>query len=129
MEKIEKLNIISGIFEGKIEEEVTLKEKSKAGTWIGDELIIVTYPLNEFINRIIQVGYNFKNAKKMETRLRKILPDLIKNDRNFGRSIIDIMSDKELNSSDKADMIDANVDEFIDSHSSELSLFNQYRRQ
>jgi len=120
MDRIEKLNVIS-ILEEKIQE-------SKAGTWIGDELVIMTYPLYAFVDRVAQIGYDFSSNKKMEAKLRKMLPEIIKTDARFGQSIIDVMADKELTDSEKADMIDNNVDEFIDSHSKELSTFNQYRR-
>jgi len=128
-QKVEKLNIFS-ILEGKkVEEKVTkLKDVSKAGTWLGDELIIRTYPLSNFVDRIAQVGYDFSGNKKMDTKLRKMLPDIIKADRNFGRSIIDIMADNETTESEKADLIDSNVDDFIDAHLEELTAFNQYRR-
>lgn len=128
MEKVERLNIFS-ILEGKVDEKVVhLKDKSKAGTWIGDELIVRTWPLGDFVNRIVQVGYNFTGNRKMETKLRKVLPEIIKNDREFNRSIIDVMSDPDTSESEKADLIDNNVDDFMDAHSEELSAFNQYRR-
>lgn len=128
MEKVEKLSINS-ILEGKVDEKVVqLKDKSKAGTWLGDELIVRTWPLGDFVTRIVQVGYDLTGNKKMETKLRKMLPEIIKADRNFGRSIIDVMSDTETTEAEKADFIDNNVDDFIDTHSEELSAFNQYRR-
>lgn len=122
--KIGQLSI-AAIMEEKIDEkEVPLKEKSKAGTWIDDELIVSTYPMNEFVKRIMYIGYDFTGAKMMADKMRKVLPDVIKKDKYFARAVISVMSDPDTNNSEKADLLDANIDDFIEEHSSELSRFS-----
>lgn len=127
MEKVEQISkfSVTAILEKKGDEEFApTKKPASVGEWSGDELIIRSWPMDEIVDRVIQAGYNFKGAKGVENRCRKVLPALIKKDRNFTMSLIDIMNDKEV---DKADMLDANVDEFIDEHRDVLKLFTEYR--
>jgi len=121
LDKIEKLNL-DGILEGK-----TVNEGA-TGTWVGDELVVRTFPITDLVDRIVLVGYNFKGAKKMEDKLRKVLPGIIKKDRNYAMATIDILADKSIDKSDIADLVDQNVDEFIESHAKELSAFKSYER-
>lgn len=104
------------------------KRGAKVGEWSDDELIVRTFPLKELMDRIIYIGYDFSRAKPMEKKIRKVLPDIIKKDRNYAMATIDILSDKTIDKSEIADMIDANVDEFLETHKQKLLTFQNYKR-
>ncbi len=98
------------------------------GEWSGDNLIVRTYPLQELVNRIIQVGYVPKLPSLVKKNLNKVLPKLVKTDRNYIMTTIDILNDEEIEDDEKADLIDQNVDEFVSSHK-ELNEFLTYKRK
>lgn len=119
MDKVEQISKFSlkSILEKKGDPAPTAK--SGPGSWVGDNLVINVYTMGDIVNRVLQIR-GLKQNSPEEKILRKVLPPIVKGDKNFTNSLIDIMSDKDMNGSEKADMIDTNIEEFFDTHAESI---------